>query len=192
MFQKAVKTAAKLNRHMSPDERFWVRVRKTDSCWLWTGHVDKDGYGRIKVNDKAIGAHRYSYMIHKGKISDGLLICHTCDNPSCVNPSHLYAGTTIDNMNDRGARGRAATGDKNASRKYPGIRALGSQHHWAKGKEECRVGEKNGRAKLNRESVEKIKKMFATGNYRKTELGRIFGVTETVIRNVVTGKSWVS
>ena len=192
MFQKAVKRNAKLNRYMTPDERFWSRVRKTDTCWLWTGVLDNHGYGRMKINDKSTGAHRYSYMIHKGKIGDGLFVCHTCDNPACVNPSHLYAGTAADNANDRGVRGRTARGDKSPTRLNMESVVRGSQHHWAKGKEECRVGEKNGREKLNRESVEKIKSMFATGNYRKTELGRIFGVTETVIRNVVTGKSWVS
>lgn len=83
-------------------ERFFSKVKKTETCWLWTGCTNQYGYGRManKHHKSGIAAHRLSYTIHKGEIPKGLFICHTCDNPKCVNPDHLYAGTMKQNMKD--------------------------------------------------------------------------------------------
>lgn len=93
------------------DERFVMMVRKTDSCWNWLGSVDKDGYGifRGSVNGQAMArAHRYSWSAANGKkIPRYWHICHTCDNPRCVNPEHLFLGTPQDNMRDKILKGRA-------------------------------------------------------------------------------------
>lgn len=91
-------------------ERFIEKVNKTESCWEWTAGKYRGGYGhfRKKVGDKwkMYKAHRYSYEIFKGEIPEGLLICHSCDNPSCVNPDHLFPGTVKDNSDDCVKRGR--------------------------------------------------------------------------------------
>lgn len=89
------------------EQRFWDKVEKTDNCWNWLGTKSR-GYGFISVCGKMIQAYRYSYMLHYGEIKSGLEICHKCDNPSCVNPSHLFMGTHKDNMRDARHKGQFA------------------------------------------------------------------------------------
>ena len=87
-------------------ERFWGHVRIIDGCWEWTGSKNKWGYGKFYRDRKTIPAHRAAYEIAFGPIPDGLWIRHKCDNPSCVNPSHLESGTPTDNNRDTVTRGR--------------------------------------------------------------------------------------
>lgn len=80
-------------------------------CWLWLGTATPNrrgvDYGRLSVQGRSVRAHRYSYEAHKGAIQPGLNICHSCDNPLCVNPDHLFAGTHQDNADDRERKGRS-------------------------------------------------------------------------------------
>ncbi len=86
-------------------ERFWSKVRKTNSCWLWLGATD-GRYGQIWVNGRNERAHRISWEMLNGVIPEGLDACHTCDNPRCVNPSHIFLGTAHDNAVDAESKGR--------------------------------------------------------------------------------------
>ena len=95
-------------------ERFWKYVVKTDSCWLWSGYNDRNGYGKFTLRwKKMMPAHRASWMLHHGDIPDGMVICHNCpggDNPGCVNPAHLFLGTLNDNNQDMLKKGRYSKG----------------------------------------------------------------------------------
>lgn len=88
-------------------ERFWSRVRRTDGCWIWEGSIHPLGYGRFYLDGKMQKAHRAAYQLAKGPIPEGAHILHSCDNPPCVNPAHLRAGSHSDNMRDMVNKGRA-------------------------------------------------------------------------------------
>ena len=89
-----------------PIKRFWSKVQKTDSCWLWIGGKDKDGYGLFQLNGKQWRSHRFSKLISDGLDNSLPVVMHTCDNPSCVNPAHLVNGTIQDNNLDKYLKGR--------------------------------------------------------------------------------------
>ena len=85
----------------NPLHNFYEHVYITDTCWYWTGCLDKDGYGVSKYNKKKTPAHRVSWLLHNGNIKVGHYILHTCHNPMCVNPLHLKQGTQYENIQDQ-------------------------------------------------------------------------------------------
>lgn len=108
-----------------PDERFWSKVEKTESCWLWTGGTGLS-YGVYVRDGKTWVAHRWSYTVHFGDIPDGLVIDHLCRTPRCVRPDHLEAVTLAENSRRAAAtrknqrecgRGHVLTGDAKRTRK---------------------------------------------------------------------------
>jgi hypothetical protein len=101
--------------------RFWSKVKKSstdnNNCWIWIGALNEKGYGRFKLGRKMIKAHRFIMSVYNSFPTPDIQVLHTCDNPSCVNPSHLFFGTNNDNMQDKKYKGRGTIGEKNPGAK---------------------------------------------------------------------------
>ena len=159
-------------------ERFWSNVDKDGPivrpdlgpCWIWTMGKNNRGYGTIGAAGKSVGAHVFSFEIHK-EPAGGRYVLHKCDVRNCVNPDHLFLGTHLDNMADMRAKGRGAIGDKNGSRSRP---------------ESLPRGETHRAAKLSNAQVEEIRTRYAAGGVRQVDLAREFGVSPTAVWKYVS------
>jgi hypothetical protein len=152
------------DRSVTELERFWSYVKKTESCWEWTGPVNQYGYGRLNSNKAHKLAHRFAWEITHGPVPDvdigrGLFVCHHCDNRKCVNPDHLFLGTIQDNNYDRVAKGR-----------------------WVS-------GEESGMSKLTNNDIRKIRKMRSRG-LSQQKIADAFGVNQTNVSSILLGKTW--
>jgi hypothetical protein len=144
-------------------DRFMEKVMPdpNSGCWLWAGAACWGGYGSIGVKGKTMKAHRFSYENFVGQIPVGMDLMHKCDNTFCVNPSHLKPGTTKENIEDM----------------------------WSKGRGRPSKGERNGNSKLTAFGVSYIKEMKSAG-FSSSQIAEKFGVDNTTIRRIFTGKSW--
>lgn len=102
------------------DRFFWNVSQEqmaSDGCWIWRGYVGPDGYGRFSDGKKLLRAHRFSYEVLIGPIPQGMLVCHKCDVPLCVNPKHLFLGTNMTNSDDKVLKGRHQFGTRHVCAK---------------------------------------------------------------------------
>lgn len=144
-------------------ERFKIGIKdKANGCWN-VNPTARGGYGKIQAFGKPMSYHRVSYELFNGSIPKGLHVCHKCDNPKCVNPEHLFLGSSLDNMRDKISKGR-----------HKGAKS-GEQHH---------------RAKLTIWQVEDIRKLCQLGEISQYDIAELFGVSQTTVNNIKTGKRW--
>lgn len=131
-----------------------------DSCWNWTKTKCSRGYGVLLQGSRFAKPHRVAWFIANGEIPANMHVLHSCDNPSCCNPKHLFLGTQLDNMQDKVAKNRQAK------------------------------GEKNGRAKLTAEQVKEIRSTVFTKHRGIVAISREYGVSRRMIRYILDGVNW--
>ncbi len=159
--------------------RFWdkVDIRGEDECWEWKAGRHRSGYGGFYLNRKTVGAHAVSYFLKNGKIPEGEMVLHTCDNPPCCNHKHLFTGNNSKNMKDMHLKGRSTItyhyGDDHWTRKYPGMNA----------------GSKNGSSLLTELRVRKVKELLKR-KVTHSKIATIFGVSISCISMISNGSNW--
>ena len=142
-------------------------INQRSGCWEWNGYK-RSGYGRMTVGSRKDGtrrtesAHRVSYELAKGTIPDGYEVCHKCDNPSCINPDHLFLGTRAENMADRNRKGRNITF----------------------------IGEEQPLSKLTRKAVKDARWERAYKGTPFQTLADRYGVSKKTIQNAINGVTW--
>lgn len=158
---------------------FWKDVDRADesACWSWRPHRKTKSYGRFKVQGKHYSPHRVSYFLHYGVDPLALLVCHSCDNPACVNPRHLFLGRDIDNVQDRETKGR-------------GNPLSGNEHPFHNRPELVRRGETCTTAKLTNAQVREIRQRYHSGNISHRQLAFEFSVSHQLIGEVINRKRW--
>ena len=152
----------------SPETLFFKKVAQGEDneCWKWLAAKNNKGYGMFCLRGVNKLAHRLSYQFYKGEIPEGMFVCHSCDNPLCVNPQHLWLGTNQDNFNDMMKKGRGK---------------LSNIHPAA-------LGEKCGASKLKEKDVIKMRKLRHLKTY--SELAKMFNCSVVNVFYVLSGRTW--
>ena len=163
--------AIRESRDRTFEERFWARVEKTETCWLWRGLLATTGYGSCSRRARLQGAHRLSYEMAFGPIPPGLSVLHRCDVRACVNPAHLFLGTHADNMADMVAKDRHTHGG------------------WRLRYDQSARGNRNARATFDVVTVLVIKMLLRRG-HRCGPIARALGRPKPGVYSIAIGRTW--
>lgn len=159
---------------------FWAKVEVTSGCWLWNGGRTKAGYGVFRPRrdgrrGRMEGAHRVSYELAHGPPDEAADVCHTCDNPPCVRPEHLFLGTPKENSEDMVRKGRVASGNRTGARKYP---------------ERLERGSRRYNATLSEEQVADLVTLRRRTGLSERALAAHFKTSQTVVHGILSGRTW--
>lgn len=161
-------------------EHFWSKIDKSPGqgtqgdCWEWKAGRIPQGYGAFGIRRKNFPAHRIAYLITHGCIDNEKCVCHTCDNPPCCNPAHLWEGTLTENAHDMQRKGRKFMGAKASDlMKLKAVR-----------------GEAQGISKITAQAVREIRRKFNPPNINLVTLAREYGVRKQTIKQVVSRMTW--
>lgn len=146
--------------------RFWSKVSIVGECWEWTAAKIPDGYGVFGVDGISRCAHRISWEFFHGQIPHSLYVLHRCDNPPCVNPSHLFIGSQKDNVSDCTSKGRRGIHRPSA--------------------------ETNGMVKLNRWDIPVIRHLVHQHKFKQSVVASLYSVSRSAINSIILNNSWVS
>lgn len=154
-----------------------IKVSLITGCWEWIGGKTESGYGSIgashKVrNGKKTNAHQMSWLLYFGEIPEGMGVLHTCDNPPCCNPEHLFLGTNADNVKDKMKKGRHKSGGFLFGEFHP----LHGVNHPSN--------------KLSEDDVLEIVRLNKTEKYTNIELANMYGVSKGAISGIICGRTW--
>jgi HNH endonuclease len=155
--------------------RLWARVDRSGTCWMWVGATLDDGHGVIYLDGYMRQVHRVCYELLFGPIPPGTHVLRTCGTAACLRPDHLVLGDDAAAAQLRAARGRTAAGDRHGFRRHPEIVPRGTRHH---------------AHKLTWRDVHAIRARYHAGRVTTRALADEYGVRQSTIWEVVTGRSW--